>query len=144
MTDPNLLTDPDSWRNTIPDIPVVSGEPEPDLTRAIYVDDAVGHRRSGQFPLPAIGAIITTAIIGAGVVGYASHRTPHDAPVTNVTTTLLPRPTVTRPGHTVRLPGPTVTRHLRSLVTVRATRTVPGPTVTVTATPTPISGPADG
>lgn len=150
MTDADLFEDPENWANTKPDIQRIKDDLA-DADRPLeefynvqsnYPADTYSgeHRRRRGFPTPALGLIIAAAIVGSGIVGYVSHHPAKPAPVTNVTTTLLPKPTATR-TKTVRLPGPAVTRHLRSTVTARATRTVPGPRVTVTVTPSTISAP---
>lgn len=138
--------DPKSWANTQPDLRVNSGEPEPDLTTAIYVDDTQtfakhGVRRSMSAPVAAVAAALTTGLLASGMYIYGKNSANRPAPITNVTTTMLPRPTATR-TRTVHVPGPVVTERLRSTVTARSTRTVPGPRMTVTVTPSTLSGTA--
>jgi hypothetical protein len=138
MTDPMLFDDPNSWSNTMPDIPVVPPESETYVNGDGKIVPPPGEhrRRNSSFPHALFFAPIVVALVatGTGFIGYASHHPAKSSPATTVTTTLLPRPTATR-TETRRVPGPTVTERLRSTVTVRATRTVPGPRVTVTACP---------
>jgi hypothetical protein len=146
MTDPVLFGDSDSWKNTMPDIPIVEDdenwigttyrELEGGSEGGVTYPSKTHRRRGSSFPRALFFAPIIVALVatGTGFIGYASHHPAKSPPVTTATTILRPRPTVTR-TETRRVPGPTVTERLRSKVTVRATRTVPGPRVTVTACP---------
>lgn len=90
----------------------------------------------------ALAGIATVGLIVGWVAYGLSHRPVGDAGAgpADTVTVKLPGATVTRPGRSRAVPGPTVTERLRSHVTVRATRTVPGPRTTVTACPTQFPG----
>lgn len=125
----------DQWSQTQPDMLRPIGEYPIDDTEVLEAVHDGRHRRISRVPRGAIG--LMAGIVIGGAISTAAYLTaPESNNTPNIITTVMPTVTATRPGHTVRLPGQTVTRRLRVPVTVRATRTLPRSTVTVTATPT--------
>lgn len=118
---------------TMPDLGVV---PEDEYTLPARTHS----RKKRTHPLAAgLACIALASIFGIGIWlgSYISVGDNKSRPLPEVTR-VLPGPTVTKHGRGRVLPQQTVTERLRSTVTARVTRTVPGSRVTVTKTaPTP-------
>jgi hypothetical protein len=119
-----------SWAETLHNIPAVE-QTMPDLgAQSLGLPETAagsGHRRSGGIPPALIGiglAGLTAAVLGLGFyLGFASTSKEARPAPTVTETSVMPGPTVTRPGRTRVLPGTTHTRDLRARVTVRSTVT---------------------